>query len=262
MKILIIEDDTGLNRGISFALEQEGYETVSARTLQEGDALFEKENPDAVILDLNLPDGDGVEFCRKIRQLSGAEAETAILMLTARDLETDEIMGLTSGADDYITKPFSVSVLKIRLQNVLRRKISSQEMGASPLEILTENRLQGQSYYEETGHNGKVSGISQWNAAYKLTSGDITLDTKTLRAFCGEQELNLSMTEFRLLQYFMENRNQALLKEQILQHIWDADGNFVEENTLSVNISRLRKKLNGNYIRTIQGIGYLWEEKQ
>lgn len=74
--------------------------------------------------------------------------------------------------------------------------------------------------------------------------------------------MNLSMTEFRLLQYFLENRNRALLKEQILRHIWDADGNFVEENTLSVNISRLRKKLSGNYIRTIQGIGYLWEEKQ
>lgn len=225
MKVLIIEDDAGLNRGISFAMEQEGYALVSARSLREGEALFEKEKPDAVILDLNLPDGDGLDFCKKVRRRSGAERETAILMLTARDLETDEIMGLTNGADDYITKPFSVSVLKIRLQNILRRKTDRTE--------------------EE----------------YKITSGDVTLDQRTFRAFCQGEELDLSMTEFRLLQFFMENKNRALLKEQILQRVWDVDGNYVEENTLSVNISRLRRKLGGDHIRTIQGIGYLWEEK-
>ncbi len=225
MKLLIIEDDTGLNRGISFAMEQEGYEVVSARTLREGETLFGKEKPDAIILDLNLPDGDGLDFCKKVRQRSGAAGETAILMLTARDLETDEIMGLTNGADDYITKPFSVSVLKIRLQNILRRKADSPE--------------------EE----------------YKITSGDVTLDLRTFRVFCQGEELDLSMTEFRLLQFFMENKNHALLKEQILQRVWDVDGNYVEANTLSVNISRLRRKLGSDHIRTIQGIGYLWEEK-
>ena len=225
MKLLIIEDDTGLNRGISFAMEQEGYEVVSARTLREGETLFGKEKPDAIILDLNLPDGDGLDFCKKVRQRSGAAGETAILMLTARDLETDEIMGLTNGADDYITKPFSVSVLKIRLQNILRRKADSPE--------------------EE----------------YKITSGDVTLDLRTFRVFCQGEELDLSMTEFRLLQFFMENKNHALLKEQILQRVWDVDGNYVEANTLSVNISRLRRKLGSAHIRTIQGIGYRWEEK-
>ncbi|MDE6845132.1 MAG: response regulator transcription factor [Lachnospiraceae bacterium] len=234
VKVLIIEDDDGLNRGISFALEQDGYEAVCAETLQEGYSLFEKEKPDAVILDLNLPDGDGIDFCKKIRRLSGERAGIPIVMLTARDMETDEIMGLTSGADDYITKPFSVSVLKIRLQNILSRKAVSGTI---------------------------VSGEGAREADHRITSGEVVLDTKTLRAFCKEQELDLSMTEFRLLQYFLENKNRALLKEQILQHIWDADGNYVEENTLSVNISRLRKKLDGNYIRTIQGIGYLWEEK-
>lgn len=236
MKILIVEDDTGLKRGISFALEQEGYETVCARTLREGYSAFERENPAAVILDLNLPDGDGIDFCKKIRQLPGAGAEAVILMLTARDLETDEIMGLTSGADDYITKPFSISVLKIRLRNILNRK--------------------GMSCTTLPGGGSQ----EQAEAEYMLKSGEVALDTKTLRAYCGGQELELSMTEFRLLRFFLENRNQALLKEQILQHIWDADGNFVEENTLSVNVSRLRKKLTGSHIRTIQGIGYLWEE--
>ena len=224
MKILIIEDDTGLNRGISFALEQDGYQTLCARTLKEGYTLFEKESPDAVILDLNLPDGDGINFCKKIRKLPGEQSNTPLLMLTARDMEVDEIMGLSSGADDYMTKPFSISVLKIRLQNMIRRKYPENE---------TEHIIK---------------------------SGKISIDTRTFRAFCEDEEIILSITEFRLLQYFLEHKNQALLKEQILQHVWDVDGNFVEENTLSVNISRLRKKLGGNYIRTIQGIGYLWEE--
>ncbi|MDE7132773.1 MAG: response regulator transcription factor [Lachnospiraceae bacterium] len=233
VKILMIEDDEGLNRGVSFALEQEGYAVVSARTLQDGKALFEKENPDAVILDLNLPDGDGLSFCKEIRQLPGDKAGTAVLMLTARDMETDEIMGLASGADDYMTKPFSVAVLKIRLQNILRRK-----------EVRSDSN----------------SAVSANSGEDTVTSGDVVLDRKIFRAFSGGQELDLSMTEVRLLQYFLENKNQALLKEQILQRVWDTDGNFVEENTLSVNISRLRKKLGGNYIRTIQGIGYLWDE--
>lgn len=224
LKILIIEDDEGLNRGISFALEQEGYEVISARTLLDGSSLFERETPDGVILDLNLPDGDGIDFCRRIRQLSDARAETAIVMLTARDMETDEIMGLTSGADDYITKPFSVAVLKVRLQNILSRKMAKSD----------------------TDH--------------MLKSGEIVLDAAAFRAYSGGQELDLSITEFRLLQYFLENKEHALLKEQILQRVWDADGNYVEENTLSVNISRLRKKLGKDHIRTIQGIGYLWEE--
>lgn len=235
IKILMIEDDEGLNRGVSFALEQEGYAVVSARTLQDGKSLFEKENPDAVILDLNLPDGDGLNFCKEIRQLPGDKAGTAVLMLTARDMETDEIMGLASGADDYMTKPFSVAVLKMRLQNILRRKEARSDSNSAALADSGEDTV---------------------------TSGDVVLDRMTFRAFSGGRELELSMTEFRLLQYFLENKNQALLKEQILQRVWDTDGNFVEENTLSVNISRLRKKLGGNYIRTIQGIGYLWDEGQ
>lgn len=238
MKILIIEDDAGLNRGICFALEQEGYKVITARNMKDGYNLFEKENPDAIILDLNLPDGDGLNLCQKIRSYSASKPQmqhtterscpnpdVPLIMLTARDMETDEIMGLTSGADDYITKPFSISVLKIRLQNILNRK--QPPTAADNI----------------------------------LTSGNISLDANTLRVFLSGQEIDLSMTEFRLLQYFLENKNRVLLKEQILQRIWDCDGNFVEENTLSVNISRLRKKLGSNCIRTIQGMGYLWEDE-
>ncbi len=218
MKILIIEDDASLNRGISFVLEQEGYQTLMAKTAEEGLELLKKEGPDGILLDLNLPDGDGIECCRMIRKQSGLP----VLMLTARDMEVDELMGLASGADDYMTKPFSVAVLKARLKNILDRK--------------------------------KKDTV--------LVSGDISVNPQSLRAMKGDRELLLSKQEFRLLWYFLENKNKVLLKEQILSWLWDDDRAFVEENTLSVNISRLRRKLGGSYIRTIQGMGYLWEDGQ
>lgn len=224
MKILLIEDDTGLSRGISFALSQEGYEVMTAGTIKEASLLLKQNWPDGVLLDLNLPDGDGIGLCEKIK----AASDIPVLMLTARDLEVDELMGLKSGADDYMTKPFSIAVLKVRLEKLLRR--------------------------------GGAVRAGEKNPETLLSSGDIRLSPGSLRVYKGEEELNLSLTEFRLLQYFLENKNQVLLKEQILQRIWDADGNYVEENTLSVNISRLRKKLGENRIRTIHGMGYLWEE--
>lgn len=224
MKILIVEDDRGLSSGISFALAQEGYEIVAAGSQQEGLVLLQKETPDGVILDLNLPDGDGIWLCSQIRKKS----QIPVLILTARDMEVDEIRGLESGADDYITKPFSVAVLKIRLEKALKKYESN----------MAENR-------KET----------------ELVSGSLKLNTGSMRVYREECELELSRTEFRLLQYFLENKNQILLKEQILQYVWDDEGNFVEENTLQVNISRLRKKTGTDAIRTVQGMGYLWEEK-
>lgn len=223
MKILIIEDDQGLNRGISFALLQEGYETILAENKETGWKLFRSKQPDAVLLDLNLPDGDGIELCRLIR----SESEVPVLMITARDLELDEIMGLESGADDYITKPFSISVLKIRLEKALKK-------------------------YKQKS--------SQKPPKTELLSGSVRLNPNNARVYLDGKELELSLTEFRLLQYFLENKNQVLLKEQILQRIWDNDADFIEENTLSVNISRLRRKIGGSSIKTIYGMGYLWEE--
>lgn len=220
MKILIVEDDPGLSRGISFALSQEGYETVIAESKKKALEFFNKGQIDAMILDLNLPDGDGIDFCRYIR----TKSDVPVLMLTARDLEVDELMGLESGADDYMTKPFSVSVLKIRLDKVLKK-----------------NMQQGSEKPE-------------------LISGTVRLNPNHARVYLDGKETELSLTEYRLLQYFMENKNQVLLKEQILQHIWGNDSDFVEENTLSVNISRLRKKIGGCFIKTVYGMGYLWEE--
>lgn len=223
MKILIVEDDSGLSRGISFVLSQDGYEILAADNKKTGWELFRNEHPDAVLLDLNLPDGDGIDLCRLIRK----ESDIPVLMLTARDMEVDEIMGLQSGADDYITKPFSIAVLKIRLEKAVKKQ------GKMPQQDMQKPQLQ---------------------------SGNVCLNPNNARVYLDGKELELSLTEFRLLQYFLENKNQVLLKEQILQRIWDSDENFIEENTLSVNISRLRRKIGGSAIKTVYGMGYLWEE--
>ena len=224
MKILVIEDDQGLRQGIAFSLTQEGYQALQASSGKEGYRLFLQESPQGILLDLNLPDMDGNDLCRKIRKTS----QVPILMLTARDMETDEIMGLSQGADDYMTKPFSIAVLKLRLAKLLDRNMEKEE-------------------------------------AHILRSGDIVLDQDLLKVWKENQEMECSVTEYRILKYFLENKNQVLTQNQILEAVWDLDGKFVNPNTLQVNIGRLRKKIEKDpssprYIKTIRGIGYIWEE--
>lgn len=225
MKVLIIEDDQGLRQGIAFSLAQEGYEVLQAQNGKEGYRLFLQEAPQGILLDLNLPDMDGNGLCRKIRESS----QVPILMLTARDMETDEIMGLSSGADDYMTKPFSVAVLKLRLEKLLGRK----------------------------GEKAK---------SHILSSGDIVMDTDLIKVWKAQQEMECSVTEFKILKYFLENKNQVLTQNQVLEAVWDREGKFVNPNTLQVNIGRLRKKIEEDpsrprFIKTIHGIGYIWEER-
>ena len=225
MKVLIIEDDQGLRQGIAFSLAQEGYEVLQAQNGKEGYRLFLQEAPQGILLDLNLPDMDGNDLCRKIRESS----QVPILMLTARDMETDEIMGLSSGADDYMTKPFSVAVLKLRLEKLLGRRGERAEF-------------------------------------HILSSGDIVMDTDLIKVWKAQQEMECSVTEFKILKYFLENKNQVLTQNQILEAVWDREGKFVNPNTLQVNIGRLRKKIEEDpsrprFIKTIHGIGYIWEER-
>ena len=224
MKILVIEDDQALRQGIAFSLTQEGYQVLQASSGKEGYRLFLQESPQGILLDLNLPDMDGNDLCRKIRETS----QVPILMLTARDMETDEIMGLSQGADDYMTKPFSIAVLKLRLAKLLDRNMEKEE-------------------------------------AHILRSGDIVLDQDLIKVWKENQEMECSVTEYRILKYFLENKNQVLTQNQILEAVWDLDGKFVNPNTLQVNIGRLRKKIEKDpssprYIKTIRGIGYIWEE--
>ena len=214
-----------MRQGIAFSLAQEGYEVLQAQNGKEGYRLFLQEAPQGILLDLNLPDMDGNDLCRKIRESS----QVPILMLTARDMETDEIMGLSSGADDYMTKPFSVAVLKLRLEKLLGRK----------------------------GEKTK---------SHILSSGDIVMDTDLIKVWKAQQEMECSVTEFKILKYFLENKNQVLTQNQILEAVWDREGKFVNPNTLQVNIGRLRKKIEEDpsrprFIKTIHGIGYIWEER-
>ena len=208
-------------------LEKEGYETERFSACSDSRRALEQIQPDLILLDWNLPDGDGLMLCREISE----KWKIPILMITARDMEIDQVMCLESGADDYIAKPFSLAVLKARIAALLRRQ-------------------GGQS--EKAG---------------QLISGQIRVDNKEMRAWKEDEELDLSLTEYRILKYFLENKNQVLLKEQILSHVWDNGGKFVEENTLMVNIRRLRTKVEKDashpeYIKTVHGMGYLWEERK
>lgn len=227
MLIFLIEDDEALAEGISFMLVKEGYETERFSACSDSRRALEQTQPDLILLDWNLPDGDGLMLCREISE----KWKIPILMITARDMEIDQVMCLESGADDYIAKPFSLAVLKARIAALLRRQ-------------------GGQS--EKAG---------------QLISGQIRVDKKEMRAWKEDEELDLSLTEYRILKYFLENKNQVLLKEQILSHVWDNGGKFVEENTLMVNIRRLRTKVERDashpeYIKTVHGMGYLWEERK
>lgn len=220
--ILIIEDDSDLREGLHFSFESDGFHVACASTKKQGLSEIEKDIYDIVLLDCNLPDGTGFDLCREVRQKSSVP----ILMLTARDTEIDEIKALELGANDYLSKPFSLGVLKARMKRFLTDKTEQE----------------------------------------KLLSGDILVDKNLCKVFKNQEEISLSKLEYRLLLFLMENKNHVLSKEQILSHIWDSDGKYVDNNTVSVNISRLRSKIeeepsDPNYIKTVHGIGYIWKDE-
>lgn len=221
-KILMIEDDTDLQEGLAFSLEMDGYDIDCASTKQQGGKKLKAGSYDLMILDCNLPDGNGFDLCTEVRRYS----QIPILMLTARDTEMDEVKALELGMDDYMTKPFSLAVLKARIKKLLQRRETP--------EILMSN------------------GIS--------------IDKNRCIVFQKEAEVPLSRIEYRLLLYLIENKNRVLSKEQILEHVWDSEGKFVDDNTVSVNIRRLRTKIEEDaakpeLLKTVHGAGYLWKEE-
>ena len=218
-KILLLEDDRNLNQGISLKLKKEGYEVYSAFMVKEAETLFDAARPDLIISDVNLPDKSGLDFCAEIRKKSNA----FIIFLTALDSEIDMVNGYDLGADDYVTKPFSLMVLVSKVHAFMRRA------GSSP---------------------------KNW-----ICSGYLRVSYAEMKAYRGEEQISLSRKEFRLLLYLMENARQILSKEQILEHVWDVDGQFVDENTVPVNISRLKAKIGEGYIQNVRGMGYIWIEE-
>lgn len=214
-QILLIEDDSALGRGVAVALTEPGRIVALARDLQQARQRWEQQSFDLVVLDLNLPDGNGLDFLRWLRQRS----EVPVLILTANDLESDEVAGLTLGADDYVTKPFSLAVLRARVSNLLRRRARPEETFTDP---------------------------------------PFVFDFAQMQFFRDGVPVELSRTEQRLLRLLTENRGHTLTREQLLEKVWDG-GEFVDENALSVAVKRLRDKLTDAPIKTVYGLGYTWE---
>lgn len=221
--ILLLEDDLSLINGLSFAFKKKGFELVVARTLKEADSFWMDGKYDLLVLDVSLPDGTGFEFCKKVRQVS----KVPIIFLTAADEEMNIIMGLDIGGDDYITKPFKLGVLVSRVNALLRRakdfSYADTQLESNGMKVLL---LQGQAF-----KNGKL--------------------------------LDLTAAEYKLLCLFMRNPNMVLTKEQILDKLWDCDGNYIDSSTLTVYMRRLRIKIEDNpsepqMLLTVRGMGYKW----
>ena len=223
-KILIVEDDRALNRGIALALKEETVEFLSALTLAQAQEIWKNNAVDMVLLDVNLPDGSGYELLKEIRRAS----QIPVLMLTANDLEIDEVTGFRLGADDYITKPFSLMVLRARVERMRFRIRQTESYGYE------DERFQ--FFYDE------------------------------MRYLADGQEIVLSKTEQKLLKLFTEHIGQTLTREQLIDTLWTGDRKYVDENALSVTVNRLRRKLEGKGrecpIQTVYGLGYVWEKRE
>lgn len=221
--IFFVEDDLSLINGLSFAIKKQGYEIDIARTSLEAEMLWINGKYDLVILDVSLPDGSGYDICRKIRKTS----KIPIMFLTAADEEIDIIMGLDIGGDDYIIKPFKLAVLLSRINALLRRSDNFNQ----PDTELNSNGIKVQLLKGEVYKNG--------------------------------EQLDLTASEYKLLCLFMENPDTVLPPEQILGKLWDCNENYVDNNTLTVYIRRLRTKIEDNpgepqKIVTVRRMGYKW----
>lgn len=205
--ILLLEDDESLNRGISLKLQKEGYQVFSAFGVTEAKQIFGSQKIDLIISDITMKDGNGLEFAGWVRKTS----DVHLLFLTALNQEVDIVNGYDVGADDYITKPFSLLVL-ISKVHALMRRIDQSSGGTAEKE-------------------------------QEICSGNIRVQRAQMKVYHGEEELNLSKKELQLLCYFLEHSGQIISKEQILEAVWDIDGQFVDDNTVPVTISRLKKRL-------------------
>lgn len=222
-KILLVEDDLSLINGLSFAIKKQGYLIDVARTREEKDNLWEEGKYDLVILDVALPDGSGFDICRDIRQIS----KVPIIFLTAADDETDIIMGLDIGGDDYITKPFKLAVFMSRINALLRRSDNFQQIDT------------------------------------ELISNGIKVLFRKGEVYKNNHKIELTANEYKLLCIFIENPDQILSPEQILNKLWDCKGDYIDNNTLTVYIRRLRTKIEDdprkpNRIVTVRRMGYKW----
>ncbi|MGL4773578.1 MAG: response regulator transcription factor [Clostridium sp.] len=221
-KILLVEDDISLGYALEFSLVDEGYDVLRANSLQESKVLFENNMFDLILLDVNLPDGSGYDFCKFVREKS----QVPIIFLTALDDEVNIVMGLEIGGNDYLTKPFGFRELQARIKVQLRSK------------------------KEEVSNE-------------KIVSGEVIINIIKSQVFKGDELLNLTALEYKLISLFMHNPLKTMKRDDILGSISNEQEAFFDENTLSVYIKRLREKIEDNpkepkYIITQRGLGYRW----
>lgn len=226
-RLLLLEDDMSLIDGLRYSLERNGFELEVARTVREARSCLKGGHSfDLLLLDVTLPDGTGFMICEEVRS---AGDTTPIIFLTASDEETSIIRGLDSGGDDYITKPFRLRELCSRIRALLRRSTMRKKV---------------------------ESGV--------LRSGTVTVDQLAGRAYLEGKPLELTGAEYRLLCLFLRHDGQVLTRNAILDALWDGNGSYVDDNTLSVYIRRLREKIERDpsrpeYLMTVRGMGYRWE---
>ncbi len=228
--ILLLEDEATLRRNIQFKLEKEGYHVISCDTIQNARMQFKSAAIGLILCDIMLSDGSGLDFCAYIRE--ELQNDVQFIFLTAMDTELDIVMGYETGADDYITKPFSLAILMSKINNIFKR----------------------------IEKNSRSEAAEQKKA---VKSGSLIYFPNEMQLFIGNQPVELTRNEYRLLQLFLNHPKQVLSKTQILEQMFDADGNFIDDNTVAVNILRLREKINDSeekrIIKNIRGMGYVWD---
>ncbi|MCI8641370.1 MAG: response regulator transcription factor [Clostridia bacterium] len=216
-KILLVEDNETIIMGLKYSLEQEGFEVLSAKNTKESKEKLNKEKVDLILLDVSLPDGNGFDICKEIKQNS----DIPVIFLTAQDEETSVVLGLDLGADDYIVKPFRTRELISRINSVLRRYGKKE---------------------------GSLSIIQYKN---------IKIDTNKAVVYKDNEEIVFTSLEYKILLLLFSNQNKLITRERLLERIWDVAGNFVNDNTLTVYIKRIREKLEDEtIIKTVRGLGY------
>lgn len=225
MDIFLLEDDDAIAMGLSYSLENEGYTVTAAKSVREAYEIIEKRNFSLYLLDLTLPDGSGYDVCKKIKEIG----DFPVIFLTAYDDEVNVVMGFELGADDYITKPFRLKELLVRIKSVFRR-------------------------YNNENNDGKIK------------VKDLVVNTNEAKVYKNGEEIVLTAMEYKLLLILLNNRGCVLSRTQLLENIWDVAGDFVEDNTLTVYIKRLRDKIEENptdpvYIKTVRGLGYIIENE-
>ncbi len=242
MYIQIVEDDKALSDGIEITLSDGNTEFKKEYTVKDAASGFKNYGGtlSLIILDINLPDGTGYDYLKIVR----AQSSVPVLILTANDMELDEVKGLTMGADDYLTKPFSLAVLRARVNALIRRsRVMQSDAGVSVSQSVAP--------FAENG----------FSLIYKIN--DMVFDFGKLTFKRNGEEIFLSVNEQRLLKLFLENKGCVLTRERLMERLWGEDGTFVDENTLSVTINRLRSKVDGGkgakHISTIYGQGYRFD---